>query len=1524
MKAILRNILRLVIGVMSIQGCVAQVSTGTPPFGSFAGTPDVVNLGNLNAHWDIPVRNKAGRGTDFKYDLTYDNSIWSPVTSGSTKTWQPVANWGWQGLSGAGSVYASYSMSYQSGKCGQYGNGSYQVWSMGGVMLHDQFGVIHPFGASGTYMISTGGVSCPPNSGAQPSGTLRTVDTAGAGYILYYSINAGSMSLSFYDPKGGGISPPIYVNSSPNGSSGSTTDTNGNMISWSNGSFTDTLGQLALGITGSAPSNTTLSFANNSGGYSTYTVGYISKNIKTNFGCSGVGEYSASNVYLVNSITLPEGTTYQFTYEGTPGYSGYTTGRVASVKLPTGGTISYQYTGSNNGIECVDGSTAGLTRTTPDGATIYTRSGSGNQWTTTALAPAYNGVQDQTVMHFLTDGFNFYEIQRQVYSGTSTLLQTLLTCYEASDSSCSSSIGDSGTKVTQPITRVKKTTQLPGTSGTVSSGWIDTYDSAANILTHAVYDYASGNSFGSLLQTTTTTYSTAYSSVGIEVPIEIKVTDGNSNQVSDTKYGYTAAVISTSGTPSHQSGYQKVQNRASIQKWVSGSTYQTASYSYYDTGNINTFTDINGTNVATYSYSQCGNSFLSGVSVPVKNPSGTTTATLTSSATWNCVGGVPANSTDLNHNTTTYNYGSDPYWRPTSVTDAAGNTVSYSYPSSGAPNSSSVSMTFNSGTSVIGRYTTTDGLGRVVIQQKPQGAGSSTYDSAASSYDSRGRLSCSTSVPYSAVLGSYTAPNSANGNCRTYDALDRTVQQSDPGGGTVATSYNLNDATQTTGPAPSGENLKQRSFEYNGAGQIVSVCEITNLTGSASCGQNTAHTGYLTKYVYQGDRLIQTKQNAQATAQTRSIQYDGLGRTTSETIPEWSAGTGIAGTTNYAYDSDSTCNSSSTGDLIKTVDNASNVICRAYDSLHRVLSANVPSGTYSASTPKMYYVYDAAIYSGTAMQNAAGNLAEAYTMSGSTLMTDLFFSRSFSTSGATSGGPITQLWEKTPNSPGYYQTTDTYFPNGALGLRHTTYGVPDVSYGVDGEGRPKTATDTTNTYNLVTATSFNTAGAATSITYGNGDSDSFGYDSGTNRPTSLLYNITGGNPFTVTTNLTWNPNWSLQQMQIVDTNDSSKSQTCTYTADDLRRISSVNCGSNTWAQNFSYDAFGNINKAGAGNATSYVAAYSAITNQVSGGPSYDSNGNQLNSTGLTSISWNAAGVPVSVTPLSGGATAGTYDALGRLVETTSASTTRQFIYGSSSEKVAVMQGSALIKGTIVLPGGETALYNASSGPPVIRHKDWLGSSRLATTWAHGVQSKTSYAPFGETYNEAGTADRSFTGQDQDTVTGSAATGVYDYLFRKYDPAAGRWLSPDPYGWGAVSLDDPQSLNRYAYVENRPLDAIDPLGLVQCISSDNKTVQESGTNGCDNLGSGWNYFISTCSGPACNQPPAPTPPPTQPTPPTPPSPPVTCLTYGTCVQPGPNPTPGSGNQGGSGTSAPNGGQHLTPHKRTKRTVPHCND
>jgi RHS repeat-associated protein len=253
---------------------------------------------------------------------------------------------------------------------------------------------------------------------------------------------------------------------------------------------------------------------------------------------------------------------------------------------------------------------------------------------------------------------------------------------------------------------------------------------------------------------------------------------------------------------------------------------------------------------------------------------------------------------------------------------------------------------------------------------------------------------------------------------------------------------------------------------------------------------------------------------------------------------------------------------------------------------------------------------------------------------------------------------------------------------------------------------------------------------------------------------------------------------------------------------------------------------------------------------VSGGPSYDANGNQLSSTGLSSISWNAYGQAVSVSAIANEPYTGTYDAAGRLVEITLPSGgTQQFVYSPSGAKIAVVQqaqpGGPLVKGTVSLPGGDTAIYNFS-GLSYLRHTDWLGSSRLATTWNHGVYSKESYAPFGETYNEqantSGGPDRSFTGQDQDVVTGSQGTGIYEFMFRKYDPSAGRWLSPDPLGWGSASLENPQSLNRYAYVMNSPLSNVDPNGL-ECVwddgSFDEEGDPETGTPGqCQGKGGVW--------------------------------------------------------------------------------------
>lgn len=455
-------------------------------------------------------------------------------------------------------------------------------------------------------------------------------------------------------------------------------------------------------------------------------------------------------------------------------------------------------------------------------------------------------------------------------------------------------------------------------------------------------------------------------------------------------------------------------------------------------------------------------------------------------------------------------------------------------------------------------------------------------------------------------------------------------------------------------------------------------------------------------------------------------------------------------------------------------------------------------------------MYDSATLNGTAMQNAKGQLAEAWTCTGgcSSKATDAFFSL-FPESGST-GRLVAQVYEMTPHSnPNYYLTQDTYYPNGVIGniaasLNGSSIGVPSMSFGLGGMGRPITATDTTHSLTLTSGASYNAAGNPTGITLGNGDSDSFQYDSNTYRPTQFKYNITGSGAFTITGNLTWNPNWSLQQKTQTDTNDSSKNQTCNYSADDLQRIASVNCAT-AWEQTFSYDAFGNIKKtANPGPGQGYLAGYNYVTNRVNSGvvATYDANGNQTQNTFAT-FAWNAASQPVTVNGIGA-----TYDALGRMVETVNGSTYTEYLYRPSGDKLALLNGTTLLKAVIPLPGGASAVYN-SSGLNFLRHKDWLGSSLLTTTWAHGIHSKEAHAPFGETYNEVGTSDRSFTGQDQDTTQ-----GIYDFMFRRYDGTAGRWLSPDPAGWAVVDQDDPQSMNRYAYVENDPMTFTDAFGLDQ--------------------------------------------------------------------------------------------------------------
>ncbi|MBI4267686.1 MAG: RHS repeat-associated core domain-containing protein [Chloroflexi bacterium] len=75
-------------------------------------------------------------------------------------------------------------------------------------------------------------------------------------------------------------------------------------------------------------------------------------------------------------------------------------------------------------------------------------------------------------------------------------------------------------------------------------------------------------------------------------------------------------------------------------------------------------------------------------------------------------------------------------------------------------------------------------------------------------------------------------------------------------------------------------------------------------------------------------------------------------------------------------------------------------------------------------------------------------------------------------------------------------------------------------------------------------------------------------------------------------------------------------------------------------------------------------------------------------------------------------------------------------------------------------------------------------------------------PFGATRSGSVPTDKKFTGQRLD------GTGLYYYGARYYDPTIGRFISADTV---VPDFADPQSLNRYSYVYNKPLKYTDPSG-----------------------------------------------------------------------------------------------------------------
>jgi RHS repeat-associated protein len=116
--------------------------------------------------------------------------------------------------------------------------------------------------------------------------------------------------------------------------------------------------------------------------------------------------------------------------------------------------------------------------------------------------------------------------------------------------------------------------------------------------------------------------------------------------------------------------------------------------------------------------------------------------------------------------------------------------------------------------------------------------------------------------------------------------------------------------------------------------------------------------------------------------------------------------------------------------------------------------------------------------------------------------------------------------------------------------------------------------------------------------------------------------------------------------------------------------------------------------------------------------------------------------------------------------------------------------------------------------------EWTGSTAITANSNGTKRAELRYHAYGEIRYASSTTSTAyrFTGQRED-----ATMALYFYNAGFYDPALGRFIQadtlvPDP--------ADPQSLNRYSYVRNNPLNRIDPDGQADVGAGDVGSCDDS--------------------------------------------------------------------------------------------------
>jgi len=159
-----------------------------------------------------------------------------------------------------------------------------------------------------------------------------------------------------------------------------------------------------------------------------------------------------------------------------------------------------------------------------------------------------------------------------------------------------------------------------------------------------------------------------------------------------------------------------------------------------------------------------------------------------------------------------------------------------------------------------------------------------------------------------------------------------------------------------------------------------------------------------------------------------------------------------------------------------------------------------------------------------------------------------------------------------------------------------------------------------------------------------------------------------------------------------------------------------------------------------------------------------------------------------------------YDALGRRVEKVPPTTTTTWTY-DSQHLLREVSGATTLKYVHGSGIDEPLAQEDGVGALTFFHADGLGSIVKTTDTVGTITATRRYDAFGNLELGAAPNGYAFTGREW-----NSEAGLYYYRSRYYDPKLGRFISEDPIRFDA-------GVNFYAYVEDNPVNATDPSGLV---------------------------------------------------------------------------------------------------------------